>query len=85
MPPRPGSFTHLHRKLIEALRIRVANGEISERRLAVQVGISQPHLHNVLKGTRSLSLEYADAVLERLGLTVLDLLDRPAPLPNPVS
>jgi hypothetical protein len=33
------------------LRERVMNGEISERRLAQLTGISQPHMHNVLKGT----------------------------------
>ncbi len=54
---------------------RVRNGEITERGLARRTGISQPHIHNVLKGKRFFSWEAADAVLLELGLTVEDLVD----------
>jgi transcriptional regulator with XRE-family HTH domain len=39
------------------------------------VGVSQPHIHNVLKGKRFFSLETADQVLQSLGVDVLDLID----------
>ena len=57
------------------LRERVRNGEVTERGLARMAGISQPHLHNMLKGVRGLSAEKADLLLLRLGLSVVDLLD----------
>ncbi|MBV8831271.1 MAG: hypothetical protein JO108_18815 [Acidobacteriaceae bacterium] len=38
------------------------------------VGISQPQIHNVLKGTRKLAPELADKLLAKLEINVLDLL-----------
>jgi hypothetical protein len=61
---------------VEALRARVKNGEITERALAKLVGISQPHLHNVLKGVRRLSPGVMDRCLYQLRLSVFDLVDR---------
>ena len=49
--------------------MRLSNGELSERRLARLTGISQPHVHNVLKGKRILSPRAADQILHRLELT----------------
>ena len=37
-------------KLLARVRDRLHNGELTERGLARQIGISQPHVHNVLKG-----------------------------------
>jgi hypothetical protein len=37
-------------------------------------GMSQPHLHNVLKGIRSLSTSSADRLMNALGIHVADLL-----------
>jgi hypothetical protein len=79
-------FELLHSRLVEHLRGRVKSGEITERSLARLAGISQPHLHNVLKGIRVLSSATADTVLTNLHLGALDLLrveelagpDRPA-------
>lgn len=62
--------------LVQSLRARVQNGEITERALAKLVGLSQPHLHNVLKGTRHLSSAVMDRCLYQLRLSVLDLMDR---------
>jgi hypothetical protein len=50
------------------------SGELTERSLARLAGISQPHLHNVMKGTRVLSPATADAVVRNLRLTMRDLL-----------
>lgn len=72
----PLSFATLQVRLVEHLRKRIRNGEISERSLARLTGISQPHIHNTLKGVRALSLELADVILTHLRLTPLDLLSR---------
>lgn len=68
-------FEHLLQALRRDLRQRVRNGEVTERGLARMAGISQPHLHNMLKGARALSAEKADLLLTRLELSVVDVLD----------
>jgi hypothetical protein len=68
-------FGDLQSALCDNLRRRVQNGEITERALARLVGISQPHIHNVLKGARILSPALADEILRRLRISVYDLLD----------
>jgi hypothetical protein len=68
------SFGLLRLRLISGIRDRVRNGEISERRLAHVTGVSQPHIHHVLKGTRVLSLEMADQIIERLQIDLMELL-----------
>jgi transcriptional regulator with XRE-family HTH domain len=68
-------FRELERRFVERLRGRVRAGEFTERRLAQLTGISQPHIHNVLKGKRSLSIETADVILRVLRMDLLDLLD----------
>ena len=68
------TFRGLHERLIEAARERMRNGGWTERGLAMRTGISQPHIHNVLKGARFLSARSADILLRELGLKVEDLL-----------
>ena len=60
-------------KLIARVRDRIQNGELTERGLARLIGISQPHVHNVLKGVRNLSPEIFDAILEHFQMSLLDL------------
>jgi transcriptional regulator with XRE-family HTH domain len=67
-------FADLHQRLIRHIRHRLDRGEITERGLARQAGLSQSHLHNVLKGARSLSNHLADRLLRHLEISVLDLL-----------
>lgn len=67
-------FKILQETLIVHLRDRVRSGELTERGLARLTGVSQPHIHNVLKGVRSLSVEYADQILEKLGIAPSDLI-----------
>jgi len=67
-------FQLLHTRLVDHMRARVRSGELTERRLARLTGVSQPHLHNVLKGVRALSAEMADQVVAELRLSALDLL-----------
>src|SRR5205807_458087 len=49
----------------------------TERGLARILGISQPQIHNVLKGARKLRPELADRLIRQLEMTVLDLFDPP--------
>jgi hypothetical protein len=68
-------FQLLQIRLIAHIKARVRNGEGTERSLARLSGISQPHMHNVLKGARIFSPEMADQVLRRLRIDLLDLLE----------
>ncbi len=67
-------FETLQGRLLDSIRKRVQNGEVTERRLAGMSGISQPHIHNVLKGVRALSPEIADRIMRTLDMSVFDLL-----------
>ncbi|MGC9951594.1 MAG: helix-turn-helix transcriptional regulator [Bryobacteraceae bacterium] len=67
-------FRFLQMRLVSHVRARVRNGEISERGLARITGVSQPHMHNVLKGTRLLSMDMADQILQRLRIDLTELL-----------
>ena len=50
------------------------SGEVSERRLAKLSSISQPHLHNVLKGIRIPSPEAADRLMRAMDITIPQIL-----------
>jgi predicted XRE-type DNA-binding protein len=67
-------FRDLHNALIAELTERIRGGELTERGLARLVGISQPHVHNVLKGKRGFSVEKSDVILHRLHMDVRDLV-----------
>ena len=69
------NFRDLQRRLVAHLRTLVRSGEATERGLARLTGVSQPHMHNVLKGKRLLSLEMADQVLAQLHLDLLDFIE----------
>ena len=68
-------FGDLREALLECLRARVRNGQLTERGLARLTGISQPHMHNLLKGVRTMSPEIGDRILYHLRLSTLDLID----------
>lgn len=69
------TFKSLEHRFLCDLRERVRNGAVTERGLARMAGVSQPHIHNVLKGKRFFSLQKADQVLLSLGLDILDFVD----------
>lgn len=69
------TFATLHDRLLMAVRYRLNNGEYTERSLARQIGVSQPHVHNVLKGVRGFSTEFGDALMAGLDFSVLDLIE----------
>jgi hypothetical protein len=68
-------FEHLSVSLVAFLRRKVSNGEWTERSLALRAGISQPHVHQVLRGTRQISPPLADRLMEVASISVYDLLD----------
>lgn len=68
------TFHELQQRLLQELRQRVRSGVATERGLARLSGISQPHLHNVLKGKRLLSMDKADELLRHLQIDVLQLI-----------
>lgn len=68
-------FGGLEVRLIHHLQELIRSGEISERSLARVIGVSQPHLHNVLKGRYLFSIATADKILRHLQLDLLDLID----------
>ncbi len=68
----PG-FERLLSRLVRRLAGLVINGEYTERGLARLTGISQPHLHHILSGKRSLTAQVADSFLANLGWSIGDL------------
>jgi plasmid maintenance system antidote protein VapI len=68
------TFEILLFKLRELLRERVRNGELTERGMARATGVSQPHLHNILKGIRALPPELADQLLNLADLNLQTLI-----------
>jgi hypothetical protein len=68
-------FALLQERLVALIRERVRSGEVTERGLATLAGVSQPHVHNVLKGARRLSTDMADHLLRRLRIDLLDLIE----------
>jgi len=67
-------FREMQQRFVGFLRERVRSGQLTERGLARITGVSQPHIHNVLKGKRLLSPEMSDAILRNLRMDLLDLM-----------
>ena len=67
-------FALLKQRLLQLTNRRIRNGEFTERGLARILGLSQPQVHNVLKGARRLSSDTADLLMSKLGVSLLDLI-----------
>jgi plasmid maintenance system antidote protein VapI len=67
------TFQDAQLRLLAYVRERIHNGELTERGLARSIGISQPHAHNVLKGTRKLSPKISDSILRLFQISMIDL------------
>jgi transcriptional regulator with XRE-family HTH domain len=67
------TFQDAQLRLLAYVRGRIQSGELTERGFARRIGISQPHVHNVLKGVRNLSPEVFDITLKYFHLSILDL------------
>lgn len=76
------NFSQLQYRLLESLRAMVERGDTTESGLAERLGYSQPQVHNVLKGERGLTPEFADTVLQEFDLQVEDLLPDPRIAPR---
>jgi plasmid maintenance system antidote protein VapI len=68
------TFKLLLFRLRELLKEKVKNGELTERGMARSTGFSQPHLHNILKGIRTLPPELADQLMSLAGLNLFNLI-----------
>jgi transcriptional regulator with XRE-family HTH domain len=66
-------FAQLIERLLARLRGEIAAGGVTVRRLAREIGMSQPHMQNVVSGKRALSLELADKLLEYATESTLEL------------
>lgn len=75
------TFQCLHQQLVLEITRRVDAGDTTVSSLARRAGISQPHLHLVLKGKRGLSWDFADRAALVIGLRVEDLVARANPRP----
>lgn len=69
------TFSVFQSRLLKIARRRIRNGEYTERGLARLAGISQPHMHNLLKGIRALTPDCSDSLLAALDLGILDLAE----------
>ncbi len=69
------TFEVLCTRLLNQVKLRINNGEFTERGLSRILGISQSQTHNVLKGARKLQMQLADRILAKLGLSAMDLLN----------
>jgi hypothetical protein len=70
------AFVDFQQRLILFVVAKIRNGEFTERGLARVLGVSQPQLHNVLKGARPLKPEFADCLLRQFEIGLLDLVHR---------
>lgn len=70
-------FRHALDTLIANIHRLIRDGELTERGLARRVGVSQSHIHNVLKGARILTPEVADQILTGLHWELEDILADP--------
>jgi hypothetical protein len=61
--------------LLEEVRRRVRNGQLTERGLARLTGVSQPHLHHILKGKRGITPNLADRMMDVLSLDLAALIE----------
>lgn len=71
------NFRDAQSRLLNDLRQRIHNGDLTERGLARMTGVSQPHIHNVLKRVRNLSPQVFDSILIVLNHSLLDLFSIP--------
>lgn len=72
--PTKVNFEEISERLRAFIKLRINSGEFTERSLARVFAISQPHLHNMLKGVRKLNVEFSDQILNRFKISILDLI-----------
>jgi hypothetical protein len=74
--PESVHVEQLYERLVDVARQRIRSGELTERGLSRLCGVSQPHIHNVLKQIRALSPASADRLMQALGVSLPELMWR---------
>jgi len=72
--PNKINFDELIERLRAYIRLQINSGEFTERSLARILRVSQPHLHNMLKGARRINTEFADRIMAKFRISILDLI-----------
>ena len=72
-PPASIAISDLCARLMENLKAGVAAGSLTVRRLAREIGVSQPHMQNIMSGKRALTMQMADRLLQYQHRSALDL------------
>lgn len=72
-PPASIAIRDLCDRLMENLKAGVASGSLTVRHLAREIGVSQPHMQNIMSGKRALTMQMADRLLQYRRRSVLDL------------
>ena len=67
------TFEEAQYRVVARIRDLIHRGEWTERGFARWIGVSQPHIHNVLKGQRKLSRHLLDEILRSLHYSIADL------------
>lgn len=60
--------------IIDVIRDKMANDEISIRRLASETGVSYPYLQGVLSRAHSPTLEFLHKIMSHIGLELRAVL-----------
>lgn len=63
----------LQTRAVAMARAHIRDGQFTERGLARHLGISQPHMHNVLCGARAVTPQLLEALLRGFRMSLLDL------------
>jgi hypothetical protein len=69
------TLSDLQERFVDLLRKRIRNGEFTGRGLARLVGVSQPHMHNMLRGRRRFSAEVVEDLMCRLRVDARSLME----------
>jgi hypothetical protein len=71
------TFELVQKRLLAFVSAQVQRGDYTERGLARVIGVSQPQIHNLLKGKRRLQPSLADRIMAKFDIDILDLLEDP--------
>lgn len=69
------TFDELAQRLVRELSELIHSGAVTERKMAIVVGLSQSHLHNVVNGQRNLTPVVADQIMRHMDWSILDLIE----------
>jgi transcriptional regulator with XRE-family HTH domain len=64
----------LYRAILAVIRLRIHNGEWTERGLARAAGLSQPHTNNILAGKRIGGYATIDALCRACGIQLPEVI-----------